>query len=167
MLNEDYKDMLQSLQKEGVKFLLVGGYALAAHGHPRSTMDIDFWVMTSAENAKAVMRALKRFGAPLQNVSESDFETEGTILQIGVIPRRIDIITKIDGVRFEDAWPRAVSVELDGCRIPVISLEDLLANKCASGRLKDLADVATLEHTMGLVPAKKPAKRTAARKKQP
>ena len=163
MLNEDYKDMLQSLQAEGVKFMLVGGYAMAAHGHPRSTLDIDFWVMASPENAKAIMRALKRFGAPLRNVCESDFKTEGTILQIGVVPRRIDIITKIDGVSFVDAWPRAVPVELDGCHISVISLEDLLANKSASGRLKDLADVATLEHMMGLVSAKKPSKHSAAK----
>ncbi len=103
MLNEDYRDMLQRLHAEGVKFMLVGGYALAAHGHPRSTLDIDLWVMASADNAVAVMRALKRFGAPLREVSAVDFETEGTVLQIGVAPRRIDILTKIDGVCFDDA----------------------------------------------------------------
>ena len=145
MLNEDYRDMLQCLHAEGVKFMLVGGYALAAHGHPRSTLDIDLWVMASADNAVAVMRALKRFGAPLREVSAADFETEGTVLQIGVAPRRIDILTKIDGVRFDDAWPRSVPVDLDGCSIRVIALEDLLANKRASGRPKDVADVATLQ----------------------
>lgn len=145
MLNEDYRDMLQCLNAEGVRFMLVGGYALAAHGYPRSTLDIDLWVMASADNAAAIMKALKQFGAPLSDVSAADFETEGTVLQIGVAPRRIDILTEIDGVCFDEAWPRSVPVDLDGLPIRVISLEDLLANKRASGRPKDVADAATLE----------------------
>lgn len=145
MLNSDYTDMLRAFSACDVKFILVGGYALGALGYPRSTLDIDLWVMASPENAAAVVRALKHFGAPLSNISEADFMTEGTIFQIGVVPRRIDIITKIDGVSFADAYPRAEVVELEGLSVRVLSLQDLLANKRASGRLKDLADVQLLE----------------------
>ena len=153
MINSDYKDMLQALLDEKVKFLLVGGYALAAHGHPRFTLDIDFFVMASEENAAAVIRALKRFGAPLQGVSIDDFKKEDTIFQVGVAPWRIDIITKIDGVAFADAWPRAVVMDWEGITIRVLSIEDLLANKRASGRPKDLADVQFLERLIGPPPA--------------
>ena len=87
MLNEDYKDMLHALSEEKVRFLLVGAYALAAHGYPRATMDIDIWVMPSPQNADAVLRALHRFGAPLHNLSKEDLQMDGTIFQIGVAPR--------------------------------------------------------------------------------
>jgi predicted nucleotidyltransferase len=145
MLNKDYKDMLQALCAEKVKFLLVGAYALAAHGYPRATMDIDFWVMPSTENAKAVIQALKRFGAPLHNLTESDFQTEGVIFQIGVAPRRIDIITAVDGLTFEEAFAHAVAVEMEGIEIRIPSISDLIINKRASGRTKDLADAEMLE----------------------
>jgi hypothetical protein len=148
MINPDYSDMLHALQEEQVEYMLVGGYAFAAHGHPRFTMDIDFWVLASAENAKAIIRALKRFGVPLRDVSEADFATEGNVFQIGVAPHRIDILTKIDGVSFADARPRAILVDWEGFTLPVISIEDLLANKRASGRPKDLADVALLERLL-------------------
>jgi hypothetical protein len=145
MISNDYKDMLLALLAENVKFMLVGGYALAAHGYPRMTLDIDFFVMPSEENAEAVIRAVRRFGAPLLNVTAADFLKEGTIFQIGVAPRRIDIITRIDGVSFADAYPRAKVVEWEGVTIRVLSLEDLLANKRASGHPKDLLDVQFLE----------------------
>jgi len=105
--------MLRILSEEKVKFILVGGYALAAHGYPRATLDIDFWIMASSENAVAVIRALKRFGAPLSGVSEEDFQKEGTIFQIGVAPRRINLVTEISGVAFAEAYKRAPVV---GCR---------------------------------------------------
>ena len=145
MLNSDYSDMLRTLSECDVKFILVGGYALGALGYPRATLDIDFWVMPSPENASSLIRALEHFGAPLSNISETDFMTEGTIFQIGVVPRRIDIITKIDGVSFADAYPRAEVVDLAGLPVHVLSLQDLLANKRASGRPKDLLDVQLLE----------------------
>jgi predicted nucleotidyltransferase len=148
MISSDYKDMLLALSAENVKFMLVGGYALAAHGHPRFTMDIDLFVMASPENASAVIRALKRFGAPLMGVSAADFEKEGDVFQIGVAPMRIDIITRIAGVSFADAYPRAVVTEWEGIRVHVLSLQDLLANKRASGRIKDLADVQLLERLL-------------------
>ena len=148
MLNSDYLDMLRILSEEKVKFILVGGYALAAHGYPRSTLDIDFWVMASPKNARAVIRALKRFGAPLSGISEEDFVKEGTIFQIGVTPRRIDLITKIAGVTFINAYERAPMVEWEGIPVHVLSLEDLITNKRIVGRPKDMTDVQMLEHIL-------------------
>ena len=100
MLNEDYRDLLHALSDEKVKFLLVGAYALAAHGYPRATMDIDIWVMPSPQNADDVLRALRRFGAPLHNLTKEDLQKDGTIFQIGVAPRRINIITAASGPWF-------------------------------------------------------------------
>jgi len=143
MLNKDYREMLQCLSDEGVKFLVVGAYALAVHGFPRATKDIDFFVWANPENARSLFRALDRYGAPLRNLSHADFASEGTVFQIGVGPRRIDILTRIDGVKFEDAYARRLIVQREGIEFPVISREDLIANKRASGRPQDLAD---LEH---------------------
>jgi len=145
MLNEDYRDMLRALVDEKARFLLVGAYALAAHGYPRATMDIDIWVMPSAENADAVLRALRRFGAPLHNLTKTDLEKEGTVFQIGVAPRRIDIITAASGLRFDEALSHAVTVEIEGITVQIPSVDDLIRNKRASGRTKDLADAEALE----------------------
>jgi len=145
MLNEDYRDMLQALVDEKVNFLLVGAYALAAHGYPRATMDIDIWVMPSPDNADGVLRALLRFGAPLQNVSRADFEKEGTVFQIGVAPRRIDIITAASGLQFEPTFRNSLIVEIEGIQVRIPSVDDLVTNKRASGRTKDLADAEALE----------------------
>ena len=153
MLNEDYKDMLQALVDEEVRFLLVGAYALAAHGYPRATMDIDIWVMPSADNAEAVLRALRRFGAPLHNLTKGDLEKEGTVFQIGVAPRRIDIITAASGLEFDEAFSRAMSVELEGIQVHIPSVADLIRNKRASGRTKDLADAEALEELQGSEPS--------------
>lgn len=144
MLNKDYKEMLQCLSDEGVKFLLVDAYALAAHGFPRATKDIDFFVWANPENAANLLRALNRFGAPLENLSSADFASEGTVMQIGAGPRRIDILTRIDGVKFEDAYGRRLTLRLEGVEVPVISRDDLITNKRASGRTQDLADVERL-----------------------
>ena len=145
MLNEDYRDMLQSLRDEHVKFLLVGAYALAAHGYPRATMDIDIWVMPSPENAEAVLRALHRFGSPLHGLTAEDLQKDDTIFQIGVAPRRIDIITGASGLRFDEAFAQSIEIEVEGLRIHIPSLDDLIRNKKASGRTKDLADAEALE----------------------
>ncbi|MDM8542250.1 hypothetical protein QUF90_14305 [Desulfococcaceae bacterium HSG9] len=145
MLNEDYKDMLLALSDEKVRYLLVGAYALAAHGYPRATMDIDIWVMPSPQNADAVMRALRRFGAPLHNLTKEDLQKDGTIFQIGVAPRRIDIITTASGLRFEEAFSRSLSVNIEGIKVHIPSIDDLICNKRASGRTKDLADAEALE----------------------
>ncbi len=145
MLNEDYNDMLRCLAAENVKFMLVGAFALAVHGYPRATMDMDVWVMPSPENAEAVIRALGRFGAPLHSISNADLQRDDTLFQIGVAPRRIDIITGATGLVFEETYARSESVDVDGLTIRVPSVDDLIINKTASGRLKDLADVEVLK----------------------
>jgi hypothetical protein len=145
MLNEDYRDMLHVLSEERVKFVLVGAYALAAHGYPRATMDIDIWVMPSPENADAVLRALSRFGAPLHNLTKEDLLKEGTIFQIGVAPRRIDIITAASGLQFETTYQNSISVNIEGIEVRIPSIDDLIINKRAIGRTKDLADAEALE----------------------
>jgi hypothetical protein len=145
MLNEDYKDMLRALSGEEVKYLLVGAYAMAAHGYPRATMDMDIWVMPSPENAEAVLRALGRFGAALHDLKKEDLQEDGTVFQIGVAPRRIDIITTASGLAFEDTYLRSLSLHIEGIEVRVPSLEDLIRNKRASGRTKDLADAEALE----------------------
>ena len=145
MLNEDYKDMLHALSVERVRFLLVGAYALAAHGYPRATMDIDIWVMPSSQNADAVLRALRRFGAPLHNLTREDLQKDGTIFQIGVSPRRIDIITTASGLQFEDAYGKSLSLNIEGIELHILSIDDLIQNKRAVGRTKDMADVEALE----------------------
>jgi hypothetical protein len=145
MLNEDYRDMLHALSEEKVKFLLVGAYALAAHGYPRATMDMDIWVMPSRQNADAVLRALRRFGAPLHNLTKEDLQKDGTIFQIGVAPRRIDIITAASGLQFEETYGRSLSVNIEGIEVHIPSIDDLIRNKRALGRTRDLADVEALE----------------------
>lgn len=145
MLNNDYKEMLQELSAGKVKFLLVGAYALAAHGYPRATIDLDIWVMPSQENAKAVLQALANFGAPLEGITQKDFEEEGTVFQIGVAPRRIDIITGASGLQFEEAFRNAITMDIEGIPVHVPSIDDLIRNKKATGRTKDLADVEALE----------------------
>ena len=124
----------------------LGAYALAAHGYPRATMDIDFWVMPSADNAEAVMRALQEFGASVDSVAVEDFQTAGIVFQIGVAPRRIDIITAASGLVFEDAFTNSVLVEIEGLSIHVLSVQDIIINKRASGRPKDWVDVDMLRN---------------------
>ncbi|MFC1896880.1 nucleotidyl transferase AbiEii/AbiGii toxin family protein [Thermodesulfobacteriota bacterium] len=145
MLNEDYRDMLHVLSEEKVKFILVGAYALAAHGYPRATMDIDIWVMPSPENADAVLRALSRFGAPLHNLTQEDLLKDGTIFQIGVAPRRIDIITTASGLQFETSYQNSIPINIEGIEVRIPSIDDLILNKRAIGRTKDLADAEALE----------------------
>jgi len=145
MLNRDYREMLQCLLDERVQFLLVGAYAMAAHGVPRATGDIDLWVQPDEENAERVFRALARFGAPLEGTQPREFASPGLVFQIGVVPRRIDILTSIDGMCFEDAAIDHITVMIDDLEIPVISRAALIANKRASARPKDLLDVQILE----------------------
>ncbi len=145
MLNKDYRDILLSLNEEGVDYILVGAYALAAHGYPRATMDIDIWVNPSPDNSATVLKALKRFGAPLINLVREDLQKNDTIFQIGVAPRRIDIITGASGLGFEEAAKNAIKTELDGIEVKILSLDDLIINKEASGRPKDLVDAEVLK----------------------
>lgn len=140
MLNKDYKEMLQLLLENQIDFLVVGAYAMAAHGYPRATGDIDIWVKPDKENSKKIFRVLQIFGAPMEQMNEHDFEKQDTILQIGVAPRRIDIITGIDGVQFDLAVKDKITVEVDELKLPIISLDNLVKNKLSTGREKDQLD---------------------------
>ena len=141
MLNKDYKEMLQILLDNKVRFLVVGAYAMGAYGYPRATGDFDIWVEASSENSEKIYRSLSQFGAPLSDITKTTFCEEGIIFQIGVAPRRIDIITKIDGVDFKKAYHDKQDVEIEDIKIPFLSKEDLIRNKESTGREKDILDV--------------------------
>ncbi len=145
MLNEDYKDILQLLLKDKVKFLVVGAYALGVHGYPRATGDIDIWVEASPTNAKKIFEVLVKFGSPVKEISQETFSNKGIIFQIGLPPRRIDFITDIDGVTFKSAYKNREIVILQALKIPFLSLKDLIRNKQSTGRTKDLLDVEYLK----------------------
>ena len=145
MVNRDYSDLFSAFNAHRVEFLIVGAYALAVHGHLRATKDLDLWVRPAEENATRVFRALQVFGAPTAGLTEGDFATPGVILQLGFPPVRIDILTSIDGVTFEQAWPNRVAASYDDIPVFVLSRVDLIANKKVSARLQDLADVEALE----------------------
>jgi hypothetical protein len=145
LLNPDFRDMLSALSAEQAEYLLVGAYAVAVHGLPRATGDLDVWIRSSEDNARRVWRALARFGAPLSGLHEADLQTPGVVVQIGVAPRRIDLLTAIDAVTFDDAWPERTEVDIGSLTVPVIGRRHLIVNKRAVGRPQDLADVARLE----------------------
>lgn len=144
---DDYLDMLRALIESGAEFLIVGAHAMAAHGVPRATVDLDIYVRASSENAARVIAALQEFGAPLSahGVSSEDFERPGAVYQLGLPPNRIDLLTRISGVEFDDAWASRIEARIGNLRVPVIGRGPLLENKRASGRDKDLVDVRLLE----------------------
>ena len=145
-MNPDFVDLLRSLLAADVRFMVVGAYAVGVHGRPRATKDLDVWVEPSVENAPRVLRALVDFGAPLMGLVAKDLETPGVGLQIGMEPLRIDVLTKITGPTFDEAWPTHIEAQFsEDLRCPVIGLDALLANKRAAARPQDLADVAALE----------------------
>jgi hypothetical protein len=145
-MNPDFLDLLRALLAADVRFMVVGAYAVAIHGRPRATKDLDIWVEPSAENAPKVIRALVDFGAPLMGLTAQDIEAPGVGLQIGKEPLRIDILTRISGPSFADAWPGHVEAPFGGdVRCPVIGLDALIANKRAAARPQDLADIDALE----------------------
>jgi hypothetical protein len=146
-VNDDYRDILAALVRQDARFLIVGAHALAAHGYPRATVDIDIWIAPTPENAQRVWRALAEFGAPLQDLSirESDFTRPDIVAQFGLPPNRIDMLTGVTGLTFERAWQNRIEDVVEGVRVPLLGFDDLLANKRATGRVKDLADVKGLE----------------------
>ncbi len=146
-MTEDWSDALVALLSAGARFMVIGAHALAVHGVPRATQDLDVWVDPTDENAAKVWDGLVRFGAPLEDlgITLDDFVRPGTVVQIGLPPHRIDVLTEISGVGdFAAAWEGRVERDVGGARIPFLGREMLLKNKRASGRLKDLADVEAL-----------------------
>ncbi len=146
-MNPDFKELLLAFNAHNVEYLIVGAHALAAHGHVRATKDLDLWVQPDTSNAQKVIQALSDFGAPLSGLTPDDLSRKGTIFQIGLPPIRIDIITNIDGVEFEEAWPDRLETLFGGVPAFVISRHHLIINKKNSARLQDLADVQQLEAT--------------------
>jgi hypothetical protein len=144
-MNQDFRDLLAEFNARQVEFLLVGAHALAAHGHVRATQDLDLWVRPTPENATRVIEALRAFGAPLHDLTEKDLSTPSLVFQIGVEPIRIDVLTAIDGVRFEEAWADRMSSKFADQPVAVLSREHLIKNKLAAARTQDLADVEALK----------------------
>ena len=145
MLNKDFKEFIELLNSTGVEYLIVGGYALAALGHPRYTGDIDIWVNPTPANAARLMNALGQFGFGGLGLAERDFLEPDAVVQLGYPPARIDLLTSIDGVKFNDCLARKTSVVVSGIELPIIGLADFRANKLASGRAQDLADLEALD----------------------
>lgn len=145
----EFVDLVHELAAHGVEFLIVGSHAMARHGYVRSTLDLDVLVRASPENAERTFTALAAFGAPLHahGVTANDFANEGTVYQLGLPPTRIDILTGISGVSFDDAWASRVTMDVQGVEVAVIGRQALIRNKRASGRSKDIADVEELERS--------------------
>lgn len=144
MLNQDFKEFIQFLNDNHVRYLVVGGYAVAIHGHPRYTKDMDIWIESSLDNANNLLQALEQFGFSSLGLQTQDFLTPEQIIQLGYPPNRIDLLTNIDGVIFEDCYPLRLEVFIDDIVVNFIDLDNLRKNKKASGRLQDLADLENL-----------------------
>jgi len=145
MLSPDFKEFIELLNAHQVEYLIVGGYALAFHGHPRYTKDIDIWIATNQENAQKMLKVLKDFGFASLSLSEQDFLAHENIIQLGFPPNRIDILTSVDGIQFAESLSESLTIEVDGVPIHLIGIRKLIENKTASGRLQDLADVEKLQ----------------------
>ncbi len=145
MLNPDFREFIQSLNDNQVRYLVVGGYAVALHGYPRYTKDIDIWIELSPLNATRILQALDQFGFSSLGLTENDFLEADSIIQLGYPPRRIDLLTSLSGVDFDICYSNKVVVELDEIQVNFIDLENLKKNKLATGRSQDIADVENLE----------------------
>ncbi len=143
-LDRDFKEFVESFTAHEVRFLVVGGYAVAAHGVPRATGDFDAWVWIDADNANRIVAALTDFGFGDVGLTDTDFNRIDSIVQLGYPPYRIDIITSIDGVDFDSSWENRLAVDCDGILVNFIGRDDLIVNKRAAGRPQDRADVARL-----------------------
>jgi hypothetical protein len=144
MLNKDFREFIESLNSNKVRYLVIGGYAVALHGHPRYTKDLDIWLELSEENAERTLKALDDFGFAGMNLTKEDFLQKGQVIQLGYPPNRIDLINSPSGVDFAECYASKIEIEIDELKIPVIDLENLKKNKKASGRLQDLADLEKL-----------------------
>jgi predicted nucleotidyltransferase len=145
-MNSDSIELLKAFDQENIKYLIVGGYAVGFHAEPRYTKEIDIFISTDPENARAIYRTLVAFGAPLDEIEPEDFQNQELFYQIGVPPNRVDILMGIPGVAFEKAWTNRVQTDVDGVPLKYIALDDLIAAKKASGRDQDLMDIKSLEH---------------------
>ena len=144
-MNPDFLDIIRALSDAEARFIIVGAYALNVYINPRATGDLDIWVEPTAENAVKIMAALREFGAPLADITESDFAQPGATLQIGLPPRRIDLLTDLSGLQFGEAWADRRMFPIGPFTVPFLSKDALIKNKRATGRPKDLVDLEELE----------------------
>ena len=144
-ISKDFREFLKLLNKNNVKYLIVGGYALAFHGHPRYTKDIDIWVLVNHDNAENIIKALSDFGFSALKLKKDDFLNPGYVIQLGYPPHRIDILTSVTGLNFEDCYLTKIEVDIDGLKVSFIDLENFKRNKKEVGRFQDLADLENLE----------------------
>lgn len=144
-LNRDFRELLACFARHEVRYLVVGGWALAAHGVPRLTKDLDVWVWADQRNAESVVRALEEFGFADLGLTVDDFTAPDVVVQLGYPPNRVDLLTTPSGVEFDACWDERLDIDLDGLRVPFIGIEGLKANKRATGRAQDLVDVRSLE----------------------
>jgi hypothetical protein len=145
-MNQDFLDLLRALSAHDVRFLIIGAYALAIHGRPRATGDLDVWVDPTPDNAPKLMSALAQFGAPLSGVTARDFSAPGVVFQMGLAPYRIDILTEVSGLTFAEAWPTRLRAAFGAdIEVDYIGREAFIRNKRATGRAKDLGDIESLE----------------------
>jgi len=147
LLGKDLHDFIRLCLKHDVRFLVVGGYAVAAHGHPRLTKDLDVWIWADPDNALQMVKVMDDFGFESLGLTQQDFSEEGQVLQLGMPPNRIDILTSVSGGDFETCWNRRVEIVLDSLEVPFIGLDDLVKNKLATGRTQDIADVEGLRRS--------------------
>jgi hypothetical protein len=145
MLSKDFKEFIELLNEHNVRYLVVGGYAVAFHGHPRYTKDIDIWIELSLENAEKILAALKEFGFGSLDLTSDDFLEANQIIQLGYPPNRIDILTTLTGLKFEDCYSARVEFQIEGLHVHFIDLENLKKNKLNTGRSQDLADAENLQ----------------------
>ncbi len=145
MFNQDFREFIESLNANQVRYLVIGGYAVAFHGHPRYTKDLDVWVERSSENAHAIIQSLEQFGMGSLGLTADDFLVPDQVVQLGYPPNRIDLLMTVSGVEFADCYEQRVKVLIDDVEVDFIDLENLKKNKKASGRLQDLADLENLE----------------------
>ncbi len=165
-MNSDFRDLLRIFNAAKVRYLVVGGYAVMKYAEPRYTKDLDLWIDATPKNARAVFKALKEFGAPLANLTEADFSTEGFFYQMGRPPARVDIVMSIEGVRFADAWRERVATDFHGVPSQIIGRKHLITNKRAIGRPQDLMDVTNLLESER-VGEKPPQESETPKKKRP
>lgn len=145
VLNPDFKEFIELLNSNKVRYLIIGGYAVAFHGYPRYTKDLDIWIENTYDNAQRLIAALKQFGFGSLGLREEDFLAPEQIIQLGYPPNRIDLMTFLPGVSFDQCYAARVKVEVDGVMVNFIDLENLKQNKRATGRFQDLADLENLE----------------------
>lgn len=145
VINQDFKEFIRLLNQNSVKYLVVGGYAVAFHGHPRYTKDLDLWIWINEANAVNLIQSLNEFGFQSLDLKPEDFLKPGYIIQLGYPPNRIDLITQVQGVDFDTCYQSRVEADIDGIVMSFIDLENLKKNKRAVGRYQDLADIENLE----------------------